>query len=275
LIRVFDVHLKSFIHRILVLKDGQVVEQGSHKALLALDGIFASMWADQVSSDDPSHSIDDTSMKREVSGYIVEELEPAAVEHDRVSPVTDSSAVMFSADVDVVPEPSLADEARNEQHGHAESPALEMDASDAISDSIDPPTSSAPAAESLAFPTADISSPPVSEPIVVPSQGPAVTFGEDVNPPRTGTPDAESEPKRKRISSQNFQRLARRISLTTRRQSSASILPSLKRDSSPRVSTEGRGEGSLRTESPAGSIKGDTDKGKSKRDKKEKSKKAS
>jgi hypothetical protein len=277
------------IRRILVLKDGQIVEQGSHKELLALDGIFATMWADQVSSDDPSHSIEDTSTKGEVSGYVVEEPEPIAAEydgdHDTTSPVPDSSVVFSADDVDVVPEPSLATEVPREHQSHAESapivfPTSEIDASDAqpvISDSTDPPTSSAPVAtESLTFPTTvDVSSQPPPEPVAAPTQ-PAVTFGEGVNPPRTGTPDPESEPKRKRISSQNFQRLARRISLTTRRQSSTSILPSLKRDNSPRVSTEGRGEGSLGTESPASSIKGDADKGKSKKkDKKEKSKKAS
>jgi ATP-binding cassette subfamily B (MDR/TAP) protein 6 len=111
---------------------------------------------------------------------------------------------------------------------------------------------------------------------------PAVTFGASAfSPPRTGTPDPESEPKRKRISSQNFQRLARRISLTTRRQNSvSSMLPDiLKRDSSPRVSTdEGtsqRGEGSstlVGSDSPAGSVRGD-ETPKLKKSKKEKKKK--
>ena len=111
---------------------------------------------------------------------------------------------------------------------------------------------------------------------------PAVTFGASAfSPPRTRTPDPESEPKRKRISSQNFQRLARRLSLTTRRQNSVtSILPDiLKRDSSPRVSTdEGtspRGEGSstlVSSDSPAGSLRGD-ETPKLKKSKKEKKKK--
>lgn len=255
--------------------------------LLAIDGIFASMWADQVSSDDSAQSVEDT--KREVSGYVVDEPEPIAAEQDvkcdTTSPVPDSSLVMLSADdVDAVPESSVAAEVAGEHQGHAEPapiafPTSEVDASDTqpvTSNSTDAPTSSAPAAEPV---TEDVSSQPPPEPVAAPTQGPAVTFGEGVNPTRTGTPDPESEPKRKRISSQNFQRLARRISLTTRRQSSTSILPSLKRDNSPRVSTEGRGEGSLRTESPAGSIKGDADKGKlKKKDKKEqkdKSRKAS
>ncbi|KAG1799838.1 uncharacterized protein HD556DRAFT_69973 [Suillus plorans] len=39
---------------IMVLKDGRIVEQGSHRELLELNGLFASMWADQISaSEDP------------------------------------------------------------------------------------------------------------------------------------------------------------------------------------------------------------------------------
>lgn len=35
------------------MKDGQVVEQGTHSELLAMNGLFAQMWADQISSTDP------------------------------------------------------------------------------------------------------------------------------------------------------------------------------------------------------------------------------
>ncbi|KAG0693211.1 hypothetical protein DFH29DRAFT_1040488 [Suillus ampliporus] len=42
---------------IMVLKDGRIVEQGSHKELLELNSPFASMWADQISaSEDPKVS---------------------------------------------------------------------------------------------------------------------------------------------------------------------------------------------------------------------------
>jgi hypothetical protein len=101
---------------------------------------------------------------------------------------------------------------------------------------------------------------------------PAVTFGLNVNSPpsRTGTPGPDDEPKRKRISSQNFQRLARRISLSTWRQSSvSSIIPGFKRSESSmqgRASTDDndiRAEGST-SNSPASSVKGD-DKGNSKK----------
>ena len=38
---------------ILVFKDGEIVEQGTHRELLARNGHFAKMWADQVSIVDP------------------------------------------------------------------------------------------------------------------------------------------------------------------------------------------------------------------------------
>ncbi|PPQ99711.1 hypothetical protein CVT24_009694 [Panaeolus cyanescens] len=142
-----------------------------------------------------------------------------------------------------------------------------------------PASSTAP----ISFPVTDepetMESTAVEAPKSPPAPGLAVTFGENVNTsPRTGTPDPESEPKRKRISSQNFQRLARRISITTRRQSSTSIIPNiLRREASPRVSVDdptSRGEGSssnVNTDSPAGSIKGEEAKPK-KKDKKDKRK---
>ena len=34
--------------RILVLKDGQVVEQGNHSQLMAMNGMFARMWTAQA-----------------------------------------------------------------------------------------------------------------------------------------------------------------------------------------------------------------------------------
>ena len=130
----------------------------------------------------------------------------------------------------------------------------------------------------ISFPASDDteSEPKPVEPVKPTSPG--VTFVG--SPPlRTDTPDPDAEPKRKRISSQNFQRLARRISLTTRRQGSTSSMipiPGLKRSDSPRVSTdEGvRAEGSAVTDSPAGSFGGGEDKGKlKKKDKKDKGKK--
>lgn len=307
-------------YRILVLKDGQIVEQGTHKELLALDGIFATMWADQVSSND-GISVAGNSLKKEqsqasfkrdgsVKGYDAEAIIPMDnVLDQRSNFIEESANVPMSfedkQDTGAAPasaeEPEISDKNADGLEKPVESAAeLKEDKAEETSTAA---TKSAPETQPIAFP----SSAPVEEeesqqirespkkspislensdgdkseiaapaPIAFPGEStpekpqgpspPAVTFGASAfSPPRTGTPDPESEPKRKRISSQNFQRLARRISLTTRRQNSVtSILPDiLKRDSSPRVSTdEGtspRGEGSstVVSESPAGSLRGE------------------
>ncbi|KAG6920115.1 hypothetical protein DXG01_010183 [Tephrocybe rancida] len=294
---------------ILVLKDGQIVEQGSHKELVALDGIFASMWADQVSASDDRISLDDASTKKEVSGYVVEESEAREVLEDSTPldapeaiPSTDALAVELPTDVASVTEGDLVD--LSEDILNVEPVVLESEETVPSSPPIHSPIPITPVTAPLAFPTTDepeqepepeALSPPQSLPQSQPEtpqpetpqpervstpQAPAVSFPAHLTTPpsRTGTPDPESEPKRKRISSQNFQRLARKISLTTRRQSSSSSIipgisgiPGFKKDS-PRVSTDDnsqRAEGSLRTESPAGSIKGDGE-SKSKLKKKEK-----
>jgi hypothetical protein len=132
---------------------------------------------------------------------------------------------------------------------------------------VDSPTSPiSPISPTVSFPTSDASA---ADPV----QLPGVTFGSEVNtPPRSGTPDPESEPKRKRISSQNFQRLARKMSLTTRRTGSTSSIPiisGLLRNNSPRGSTDGTardGEG-VNADSPSSSLTGETDKVKNKKDK--------
>ncbi|KAF8054164.1 mitochondrial half-size ABC transporter [Lyophyllum atratum] len=270
---------------ILVLKDGQIVEQGSHKELLALDGIFASMWADQVSASDDHISLDERSTKKEVSGYAIEESGPPPVEreHESIADTPESSAALQSADaVDAITEPTdivPASEDLLDPAPEPKAPSHEQE-STISSSPIHAPTPITPIASPLVFPSSSEPEPEPQPERVASPQGPAVTFPANLNSPssRTGTPDPDSEPKRKRISSQNFQRLARRISLTTRRPSSTSIIPGLKRES-PRVSTDdgsARAEGSLKNESPAGSVKGDGDKSKlKKKDKKEKNKKAS
>lgn len=213
---------------ILVLKDGQIVEKGSFRELIHIeDGIFASMWADQVtSSDDP---LANGSVKKKVSGYSVgtgegEPIVTVAPEIPEVADVTEEPVVLPVAEV-ITDEPQAMDEG-----------------------TIAFPTSSE-AVDAIAFPTS-------SEAITV--TGPSVTFGDRVNSPpsRSGTPEVDGEPKRKRISSQNFQRLARRLSLGTRRQgSTSSIIPGIpglgKRESSPKVSIDEP------RDSPAESVKGE------------------
>ena len=143
----------------------------------------------------------------------------------------------------------------------------ETPAGDATPTRLLDPGASPLVAEPLAFPTTDV---PTPERVATPTPGPAVTFETSGSPSRTGTPDPDGETKRRRISSQNFQRLARRISITTRRQSSLIIpgIPGLKKDSS-KVSTDDTGN-----DSGSGSIKGDTGKSKLKKEKKEKDRKS-
>ncbi|KAJ7594717.1 mitochondrial half-size ABC transporter [Mycena floridula] len=258
---------------ILVLKNGQIVEQGSHKELLALDGTFAAMWADQVSSADDAAVSIVTDGKPELSGYSVDEAAP------EVSPLAE--------DLPVADEAPIGDESQ---------PAVAAEEAPVVVESPTPVTFPSPveflAEEPITFPSADATvetgSPVAEEPVGFPvSEEPetpqtpvapqGVTFETSVDtPPRTGTPpDPDAEPKRKRISSQNFQRLARRISITPRRQGTlVGMIPGLKKsDSSPKASIDepvgGSGQGS--TDSPTSSISGDTKLKKSKKDKKRKS----
>jgi len=109
------------------------------------------------------------------------------------------------------------------------------------------------------------------------TQTPGITFAQEAGTPeRTGTPGPESETKRKRISSQNFQRLARRISVTTRRAGSISgipILGNLRRDATS-ASASGSAQASTDTDapklssgSPAPSIQSEPDKDGAKKEK--------
>lgn len=250
----------------MVLKDGQIIEQGSFKELIQIeDGVFASMWTDQVtSSDDP---LENGNIDKRASGYSVGTLrgvEDHAPKHIEGPP---EEVVVKEVDPElseVVPEGPDGPATRLEAEGLliAEVP---KDESKVVDEPESTETSAIPATM-FAFP-ASAEPDEIVEPFPIP--GPSVTFGSSVNSPpsRSGTPDPDAEPKRKRISSQNFQRLARRLSLTTRRQgSSSSIIPGIpglgKRDSSPKVSIDDPSKGessSVRNsiESPADSLKGD------------------
>jgi hypothetical protein len=292
------------------------------KELLAIDGIFASMWADQVSSDDVALSINGTGIKNEISGYSVEPeetkeeekpqdivetmapiafpaapvVEPADVPKEEESVKIDVPPV--AASEDLFPQPDPVDD---DDTPHAALiipiPVTPVNLQPSVSAFVEFPTTSempqpeipqpeTPQPEIPEMPQPEL---PQSEPQPETPQPemrrsdspvsftPAVTFGLNVNSPpsRTGTPGPEDEPKRKRISSQNFQRLARRISLSTRRQSSVSSMipniPGFKRSESPmaRVSTDDndtRAESST-SNSPASSVKGNSKK-KDKKDKK-------
>ncbi|KAL0072824.1 ATP-binding cassette-type vacuolar membrane transporter Hmt1 [Marasmius tenuissimus] len=253
---------------ILVLKDGQIVEQGNHKELVALDGIFASMWADQVSSaEDHATSIHS---KPEVSGYhvgsaSVDESHKADREPSVLEPTNAHGDVPASSDGTDPSQPAEKDA----QQGDTSTPAVVAfpasepeevqdgpSAKESTSHEEEAPTeSAAPSSPPITFPSSDVATPASPPP-------PGVTFETTATPPRSGTPDPDSEPKRKRISSQNFQRIAKRISISGRRQGSASgtissLIPGLKKDASPKVSTdEGRASSSARGshDSPSPSV---------------------
>jgi len=243
---------------ILVLKDGQIIEQGSHKELLAHDDVFAPMWADQISaSGDPATSIEAQRVKKEaVSGYLGDQTESAAdaaVEDE--APHEPAASDAFVDTPEAVP--AVFDSTESAQ----DAPPVPFKEPVAF-----PADESGPPAQ-LAFPTSDDTQRPPSERIASQSGG-GVTFEDSVNatPSRTATPDPEAEPKRKRISSQNFQRFARKMSLTTRRQGSGTKREASSPPQDDAVASSARNS----NDSPAASVQSDI--GKSKDNKKAKRK---
>ncbi|KAI0696736.1 hypothetical protein BC835DRAFT_1405891 [Cytidiella melzeri] len=293
---------------ILVLKDGQIVEQGNHQELLAKGGMFASMWADQVSANGESSPAD---KKSAIGGYTVDD-EPSGNVEDTVT----SELLVATPEVEPVEVPA---------NGDLEGPGNKEPAVDAVAFPSSEPVAETPAP--VAFPSSDEEGPvtfpvadapaalvfPSSEakeeevPVLFPSEGrdspaPAgVAFpGSDTssvnNTPSIGgtpgvtfqnmpTPPREEGKRRRTLSTQGIQRLARRISISGRRQGSTSSIPaaifnSLKRDSSS-VSKdskeEANKEGSVRedgsspsslNDSPPASVSSDTNKSKLRKDKK-------
>lgn len=250
------------------------------------------MWADQVSStDDLTLPISGTGVKKEMemSGYIVQSEETQQEEPQGTAETLDPvifpvALVGEPADVTNADEgemvkldvPTVATASEEGSLPHPE-PVENLDTSNTVPIISPTPVSLQPSVfVPVQFPTTSETPQPEIRRSDSPfGFTPAVTFEANLNS-RTETPDPDAEPKRKRISSQNFQRLARRISLSTRRQSSVSSIipniPGFKRSDSPRISMDdnARAESSTSNDSPAGSVKGD-DKGKSKKkDKKDK-----
>ncbi|EPQ57486.1 hypothetical protein GLOTRDRAFT_120643 [Gloeophyllum trabeum ATCC 11539] len=284
---------------ILVLKDGQIVEHGTHSELLAHGGVFASMWADQVSGTEDNVTIGST--KEAVAGYSVDgQEEPSksevVAEDIPATNVADVEASEPAAEASAEVHATIEDqgdhiEPKEEQEAIAVADASDAAATsanvvEATSDVAVPDDTSRPAAfefpaskgpAPVAFPTSDETAsqqtPSVAEGSA--AQSPGVTFVPTVGSPpsRSGTPDPDAEPKRKRISSQNFQRLARRISISRRQGSTGSIIPGLRREQSSPAQTP-KDEAHVATgsgDSPSPSIQSESGKGKAQ--KKEKKRK--
>ena len=290
----FDVYPCNY--RILVLKDGQVIEQGTHKELLELNGAFAAMWADQITATG-EQAVDGGN--EVLDGYQIDNVipiaEPAIADID-VAPTQDTAEVP----VDGTPSTRESEGTRPQAVPVLDVPAAAAVAGTQVDDTLIafPSTNEAAVSDAIpsnvtpvAFPTSD------SAPITFPgtssdeaasqkapstAQAPGITFAPEVGTPeRTGTPDPDAEPKRRRISSQNFQRLARRISVTTRRAGSISssipILGNLRRDASSaststpaQASTDSDAGPIVASQSPAASIQSEPDKDKSKKKEKDK-----
>ncbi|KAL5528172.1 HMT1 [Sanghuangporus sanghuang] len=269
---------------ILVLKDGQIVEQGTHRELLEMGGIFAAMWADQIRTEDPQFATND--IKQEVSGYSVEhqqtdkgteteapstdmpqEAAAAASEEEASTAVADPVATADGKEPtgDNVPEATSTTSASAAPESGANESAVNHKSEP--STSADAPVKFPGSESPVAFPSGPVSFPSTDEPeSMQPDAGTStppggVTFDASVRgSPRSGTPDP-ADPKRKRTASQNFQRFARRVSLVGRRQGSvmaSSVAQgSPLKDDSVRKGRESKDEGSERGEA-GGSVRDDS-----------------
>ena len=280
------------------------MEQGSHRELLEKDGIFAAMWSDQISADEPNGVAypegngSATGKKVEMSGYDagVKDMPNADVKHDdhgqqgaeaptqpqdaeRTAAISDENAeddaaAKASAESEetrtapVEETGSVPTEAQPQQQEGgsyaavaASSPNPDDNAVVAPPAPVSPPSGNAP----ISFPTTDepdpgSGRPSTSEPPTQTASTPNVTFDAAVQfPPssagsRSGTPDPTGDGKRRRTTSQNLQRFARRVSLVARRSGSSASIPIPKKDGQ----SAGEGaSGSVRDESsPASSIRG-------------------
>lgn len=241
--------LLIILSSILVLKDGQIIEQGSHKELLAQDGVFAAMWADQISANgDPNTSIG--SKKEAVSGYL--EDEPAG---PNANAATEDDVPQEQPAPDFVDTPEQIPGTL--EPIDADAPPVPFKESRAELPE-DKPT--AP----LSFPTNDTASQKTGNERQATDASGGITFADSSPPSRTGTPDPDAEPKRKRISSQNLSRFARKMSLATRRPTAGGSSG----DGTP-TPQEGGSEATPRgsSDSPNASVQGDIG-GKSKKKRK-------
>lgn len=239
-----------YFRRILVLKDGQIVEQGNHRQLLEQDGVFANMWSDQIRAEEPD-LVPLESTKQELIGYFAEpettavSRPPVDISQSEHEAVPEAATISQAEDQTAAQEVPASHTSDTEAEGKADvtdrAPAdLTVTAAGADTENSAAPSTppsgpvvfpsdepvAFPSDAPVAFPNAPISFPtseqaPESESGLDTSGAPAtpgVTFDESVaHPSRSETPDPSAEPKRKRTASQNFQRFARRVSLVGKR----------------------------------------------------------
>lgn len=297
------------------------------------------MWADQVSA---TEGVSPADKKSALAGYTVDD-EPIAQEAITAEPLVDTPevqpseipevagpAVVEAAESSAVTDgaiafPSQAVEQDDSVKAEPSAPvafptsgeeAVAFPATDAPAAAIVPASEAkeseapvafpsegrdSPAPAGLAFPGSDSGS------VNTPSVGgtPGVTFQDVPTPARDGaSPDLDQDGKRRRtLSTQGIQRLARRISISGRRQGSSSSIPaaifnslkrdnsSVSRDSKELAREDSNKDGSVRedgslvnsaaaspsipNDSPSASVSSDINKTKTKKDKKKEKKRKS
>ncbi|KAF9244997.1 hypothetical protein BU15DRAFT_71347 [Melanogaster broomeanus] len=215
------------VDQILVLENGQIVESGSFKELLDADGFFASMWADHrgtTSAPAPGSSSGavegyDVSISNvETADQVVEVPVTGALAHDSPHVITDLPPPTASVKAESVgPSVPAKDPVSFPSSGPEEPEPSSSRGSAPVAFDIAP----------LAFPTSDDTRSISSASLTHTRLPTSITFDTTATPPRVSTPEPtgassssqspEAEGKRKRISSQNFQRFARKISISSPR----------------------------------------------------------
>ncbi|KZT56170.1 hypothetical protein CALCODRAFT_544293 [Calocera cornea HHB12733] len=239
---------------ILVLKDGQIIERGSHRELLKMNGAFAQMWAEHImaegetyvpvpstSAGTPVAGSKAPSVRAEAEGYQIGDVPSGA---PAIEPGKDAEAPAAGEGAEANAPTKEGEPAPAVEGGNAGEAAEEADVVPAQPISYAAVAAAPPAAEApIAFPKAsveDVSIPAATAPIAAqaagavafpssggdsegsrtPVSGPqSVTFS-PASTSRPATPD-QKEPRRKRLSSQNIGRMVRRISIGPRKASTS------------------------------------------------------
>ena len=200
-----------------------MIERGNHAELLALNGAFAEMWNDQVSSSDAASTV---AKRHSVAGYEVEQDTTTAQDVAENGDATEHEPNHFGVGTDIKsPE--------NDTDTPVDFPTNNRDQEEVEEVPVEPkrvdrePSQPVTLPATVAFPGSGDAESHDTPSVANGSrpQSPAVTFEPQSPPSRNETPDPDAEPRRKRTASQNFQRLSRRISIGTRRAGSALAVP--------------------------------------------------